>query len=570
MKDHIKTSFYYKHGRLLSGNNEDTPVKNITRPILNLAYRAEDLDVKDITLYIDDPDSYHLSFLIKKYHDDVFAVENNIDEFIDDAKESKIDYGGGLVKKAKDAKPEVIDLQSIAFCDQTDMMKGPIGFKHFFNPAELLDMADVGWGNPENGATCSLEDLIDKAESGKNNDKSQGVENKTPGDYIEIYEVHGVLPTSFLTDNPDDRTYTRQFQIIGFYKLDNGEKCGVTLFRKKVKSSPLKLVLRDKIFSRALGFGGAEELFEPQVWTTYDIIRQKELLDAASKVILKAVGADLKSRYPNGLKDMDNLQIIELNEGEDLGQVDTVPRSMALFDRSMNDWQVYAQQMGSATDPLLGEPTPGQPFRAQERQVIEGKGIHEYRRGKYAKFIEEVYRDWIIPHIVEQITNGTKFLSELSTEEMLFVAERVVENEAKKYTMEKLFNMEVVTKDEVEAFKARVRDDFLKAGNKRFIEVLKGEFKKKSVRVKVNVKSKQKDLGLMTDKLTNIFRQIFANPQGFMQVMQIPGAAKTFNELLEYSGLSPVYYSQLMSQNQPQQQPVSPQQENTLSTAPAL
>ena len=224
--------------------------------------------------------------------------------------------------------------------------------------------------------------------------------------------------------------------------------------------------------------------------------------------------------------------------------------------------------MGSATDPLLGEPTPGQPFRAQERQVIEGKGIHEYRRGKYAKFIEEVYRDWIIPHIVDEITNGTKFLSELSTEEMLYVSDRVVENEAKKYTIEKLFNMEVVTQDEVEAFKARVRDDFMKAGNKRFIEVLKGEFKRKMVRVKVNVKSKQKDLGLMTDKLTNIFRQIFANPQGFLQVMQIPGAAKTFNELIEYSGLSPVYYSQLMSANK--QPAVSPQQENTLSTPSAV
>jgi len=51
MKDHIKTSFYYKHGRLLNGNDEDTPVKNIVRRMLTLQYTAEDVDVKDIDLY---------------------------------------------------------------------------------------------------------------------------------------------------------------------------------------------------------------------------------------------------------------------------------------------------------------------------------------------------------------------------------------------------------------------------------------------------------------------------------------------------------------------------------------
>ena len=55
MKDHIKTSFYYKHGRLLNGNDEDTPVKNIVRRMLTLQYTAEDVDVKDIDLYVDDP-----------------------------------------------------------------------------------------------------------------------------------------------------------------------------------------------------------------------------------------------------------------------------------------------------------------------------------------------------------------------------------------------------------------------------------------------------------------------------------------------------------------------------------
>lgn len=559
MKDHLKRSFYYKHGRLLEGNDPTIPVKNITRPIINLQYRAEDIDVKDITLYVDDEQFYHLSFLVKKYHDDIFIQENNLDEFIDDAKESKIDYGLGLAKYVGGPKPDVINLQSIAFCDQTNVLKGPIGLKYFFNPAELKDMAKQGWGEERNGATISIDDLILMSENYIVQDRQDGVQNLTPGGYIEIYEVHGVLPKHFLTDSRDDTgEYERQFQIIAFYKDQKGMKQGVTLFKKRETKNRIKAIERDKVFGRACGYGGIEELFEPQVWTNYGEIRKKDLLDSASKTILKAIGASLRSRYPNGLKDMDNLQIIELNEGEDVGQIDTTPRSIGLFNESINEWQNYAQQMGSATDPLLGEEAPsGTPFRSQERQVMEGKGIHNYRKGKYAKWLEEVYRDWIIPHIVEKITQGTKFLSELSVDEMRFVGKKMAENEAAKMVRERILNGQDVTPEMEQQFKDEVMRKFVEGGNKKFIEILKGEFNKKPVRVKINVAGKQKDISLMADKLTNIFRQIIANPQGFQQAMQIPEVAKTFNDILEYSGLSPAYYAFTTSPQIQQPQPIN-------------
>lgn len=567
MKDHIQRSFYYKYGRLLNGNDETTPVKNITRPILNLQYRAEDIDVKDILIYVDDPENYHLSFLVKKYHDDVFIVENNIDTFIDDLKESKIDYGAGLAKKTDNARPEVVDLQSIAFCDQTDMMKGPIGIKHFFNPAELKDMAQHGWGDEKNGATVTLDELIALSSTSRRDDSESGVVNETPGNYIEIYEVHGVLPEKFLNEDSDSEDFLQQFHIVGFYKGEDGGKHGVTLYRKEEKESPFKIHKRDNVYSRAVGYGGAEEIFEDQVWTNYDVIHIKDMLDSASKTILKAVGAQMKSRYPNGLKDLDNLSIIELNDGEDLAQIDTTPRSMALFERSVIDWENHAQKMGGATDPLMGEPAPsGTPFRAQERQVIEGKGLHNYRRGKYAKFLEEVYRDWIIPYIATQVTKGTRFLSELSSEEMQYVADALVKNKANDFIKEEILSGRVVTEEQVELFKDKVREGFVSGGNKKFIEILEGQFKKKPLRVKINIAGKQKDMSLMTDKLVNIFRQIIANPQGFQQLMQMPELSKTFNDILEFSGISPVHYTGLSKQAlpQPQQQgqPVQPQLES--------
>jgi len=65
---------------------------------------------------------------------------------IDDITESDIEYGGVLVQKGKE-RPEVLPLNSVAFCDQTDALGGPIGIKYFFSPSKLRTMSKVGWGD---------------------------------------------------------------------------------------------------------------------------------------------------------------------------------------------------------------------------------------------------------------------------------------------------------------------------------------------------------------------------------------------------------------------------------------
>src|SRR3990167_8651319 len=137
-RHHILTSELYTNSQ--SHNRTDwSPIKNITRPILNLQHRTEDIELKEVQIYVDNPDKYHLSFLVKKYHDVVFVQENDLDTFFDELNVSRIDFGGGLSKSTTKGR-EVVPLQSIAFCDQTDMLSGPIGIKHHYSPDQLLDM----------------------------------------------------------------------------------------------------------------------------------------------------------------------------------------------------------------------------------------------------------------------------------------------------------------------------------------------------------------------------------------------------------------------------------------------
>jgi len=536
MKETIDTAFLYIHSQLKTGKDDFKPVKNIIRPILNLQHRTEDIEMKDVQIYVDDPSSYHLSFLVKKYHDDVFVKEVDMDTFLDELNVSRINYGAGLSKKLNNARPEVVPLHSIAFCDQTDILSGPIGLKHYYSPDQLKDMEKVGWGDPKNGATISIDELLLVAREEKEVD-NQTV--KTPGRYIEVYEIHGNLPATFADLSASPTDYETRLFIVGFYQSKGSmDREGVILYTALEDEIPFKIVKRDPVHGRAIGFGGAEELFDSQVWTTYDMIRKQEMLDAASKTIFKTTDPAVATR--NNVRDLDNLDIIELAPGTELSQVDTFPRNLQLFNQSVQEWEAHAQQMGAATEAVMGEsPSAGTPFKLQQQVIAQGLGLHEYRRGQYAKHLEDIYNTWIIPHIQKKITQGATFLSELSLEEMQYVVDNIVTNLANERIIDMVLAGETPEQAEVDLFKELVRNDFKKKGNKHFIEILKGEFRGKAFKVKVTIKGKSKDMGQRADGLVNVFRQIIANPG----VLQIPAIARIFNDIIESSGFDPADFT---------------------------
>jgi len=568
--EHVTLSFLYLNSQLWNGKDEFTFVKNITRPILNLQHRATGFDVKDVLHYVDNADQYYKSFLVNKFYDR-WARENGIDTVIDEMVESYCDYGGALLKNVNDVKPEVVPLQSIAFCDQTDILSGPIGIKHFFSPDQLMDMASVGWGDLANGADTDLETAIELSRDEKKNTQDNTTA-KTPGKYIEVYEVHGVMPERFMDKLTTSKKYSRQMFIGCFYTKKDGKKAFITLYHKPESKSPFKFIKRDPVHGRALGFGGVEELFDAQMGVNYDQKRIQDMLDAASKTILKATGPNsstIASR--NRLKEMENMEIIDVGDMSDLGQVDTYPRNMKLFETSVQAWEAHAQQMGSANDSIMGEaPNAGTPFKLQELVTQESHSLHDYRKGKLATFWEEVEREWVIPHLAREIGKGQEFMAELDIDELKEITDAIAERASFDHSIDKLFAFEAITEEEKQAYEDKVRQEFRKKGAKHFIKILKGEMKDAPLTVKVNVAGKQKQMAAVVDRITNIFRFAFSNPQGFTQVMQIPGMASGFNQILEYSGLSPIDFAgideisdKIAQQNQPPQPPQEGQPVNS-------
>uniref|UniRef100_A0A6M3XTG6 Portal protein n=1 Tax=viral metagenome TaxID=1070528 RepID=A0A6M3XTG6_9ZZZZ len=539
-KNHVQMIFHLKNGQFFTGeNNFLRAFNNIMEPILNLSYWSEDIEVKDIVFYIEEENGRVLSFLIKKYHDEVFVKENNIDTLLDEITEDDVDYGGVLVQKGE-KRPEVIYLPSIAFCDQTDMEGGPMAFKYNFSPDKLRQMASKGWGDEKNGATISIDDLIVLAEPVKD---SGGQDNKTTGKNIEVYIVRGSLPEHYLKDNDNMEDYYNQIHIVGFYTGENSKQEGVTLLRLKESESGLKFHTSKKIYGRALGRGVGEGLLHPQIWTNFLEIHKMNMLEAGSKVLPYTDDDAFANR--NNLQDKENLEMSTIEEGKVIRLIPTIePAKIQLFEGSINSFFEQAQTIGSAFDPMLGkEQASGTTFRGQERTVAQGRGLHDRRRGQRAKFIEELYRWDIIPRMTKKILGGTKFLATLTTEEMNWTSERMIENYANKRRNEQVLSGELPTEKEVLMEEASKK--FKKVGNKWLINILKNEFKNVEIKIGINVASKQKNLIAMTDKILSIFQFIFSNPQGFQQVMQMSGMSAAFNDILEFSGISGVDFSNI-------------------------
>ena len=559
MYKHINYSMLMKNGQfpIIQTELGEKPKKNIILPILNVAHRTEGFDVKDIELYVNDKDYFHLSFLARKFHAN-WAIENGLDTFIDEVVEG-LDYGFVLVKNVNNKRPEYVDPQMIAFCDQSDIKSGPIGLKHQYSVDQLKDMVKQGWYENE------IDMAIFNAQQEKSNSQAGNTKQESPSKSIEVYEVEGVFPESWLKKGDEthdsklkEGKYTLQTHVVTYLQNSDNTKTGLCLFKGKRKESIFKVLIVSPIFGRAAGRGRVEELFEPQIWTDFNLIHMTNMLREASKVIHITDDKGFTTR--NNTKNLTGGEFLIKEQGAEMGQLNTQPVNYQLFDRASQEWEQHARTTGSASDPALGlNPVSGTPLGTTQTVVAQGEGIHEYKRGKIALFIgNEIYTDWVLEYLVADMNKGMEWADELSLDEMQDLADRVMTNSFNKYIKDKILSGETVTEEQMVPLRELFKKEFTKS-SKKFLKIVKDEFSKLPLKVKVNVAGKQKDLAKVADKLTNVFRTIFANPQGFIETMKIPGASKAFNEMLEASGLSQMDFSQLPEQTmQPVESPVAP------------
>ncbi len=560
MYSHCRRTLMYLNSQYETGKFGDQPFNNIVLDKINLQHRAVDIDVKDIQPFVDDPEEYYKSFIVRKYHDK-WAREQDLGEFFNDLSETWTDYGGVIVKNERQAKPRVVPFNTLAFVDQSNIEGGPICEKHFFTPDQLKEY-EGKWNN--------IDEVILLAGEGHQEKETDRAKMKieTPTQYIEVYELHGILDNAYLEKEGEEEaemfTYSRQMHVVAFYKDEKGKKQGITLYSGKEKRSPYKVALRDKIAGRGLGRGGVEELFEAQVWVNYNEIQQKEMLDQASKIIYQT--ADPAYTTKNKTRHLTQGQVMTYEDGKPLTQLNTNPINVQFFEKKVDMWNLQAQKVSASFDSISGEQTKsGTPFRLGLMQNQEAHSLHLYRKEKLGLFLQTIYRDWILPYFAYDLSKPQTFLSELSLEELQHVALQVVTSAKNDAIKEKMFNMdgEDITQEKLDAIAKLANENFISGGNKKFIQIFQDEIKDLPLDVQIIITGEAKDNAFVAEKLSAIFAQIAQNPA----ILDNPLMERLFNEILEASGVSPMQFATMKPVVQPQNPELSPAVAPKLPTA---
>ena len=537
MKDHIERCMNVANGWFHNGENDGLrPYNDIVTPIIDVAFRLEGFDVKDIVPFVDDIEENYKSFLIKKYHPQ-WARKNELDTFIDEVVESSVIYDLVLIKNLNQSRPEVVKLQDIAFCDQTDILSGALCIKHQYSIPQLLSYKGK-WDDDK------IDEAIIMAQASKTISTATDRKVKTPSKYMEVYELRGSFPETWLDKEGDENVYTPQLHIVTYYTAKDGSKNGIKLFEGKDKklSDNFKALKIDQVRShgRACGKSIVERLFEPQVWNNYSGIKIKKMLDSAVNLLQ----TDSEEYGNMKISDLKEMRVLKHEPGRPISRVDMNLQNVTELTNYQTQQENNARMLGSASDGALGRnPVSGTPFALQDLVVQQGEGIHDYRRGKIATFFADVlYRDWILSYLVKDMNNGVKFSEDLSLDEMEEVMTEITKNLVNTRLKEGMLEGRTYTAEDKEALSQVVIADLMKGSKKQFMEVLKGELKDIPVKVFVNVAGKQRNMAQNADKISKLVGNILANPEAFAK---IPGLAKSYNELLEESGMSAIDFSQV-------------------------
>lgn len=543
----------YHNSRFESGPTDslgrEKPFYNVTKFRVNVATRATDLDTKDVQIQSDRPGrkAYIQSFVLSLKNRN-WMKQSHLGKFLNRMGHTRAKYGGVMVKKTEpdnDLELHVVPWRDL-ITDQIDIRSGVKIERHYYTPAELKTAAPKGWKNIDDAITAAQKS---KEAVAANPDQK---ENQTPGDYIEAWEVHGVLPTCYLRgqegyadDYGSEDEYERQMHVIVLDESKNAqgedEVTGVTLYGGLEDEDPYKYLEWEQVEGRGLGVGVVEDLFEAQVWTNYGVKQKKDMLDLAGKIVFQTSDSSIEAK--NILIDLEQGQILTTAPQTTISQVNNTPSSIGGFDKLIEDWNSQAENVTSTYQAITGETMPsGTPFRLVAQLNREAGSMFVYRRQEAGLFIQEIYRDWVLPFIVKQIKKDTNLNADLQGEEIEMISEALAEVEKFKFAGQELlkgnFSGSPQNMLDMESVRTAARELHTKAGARRGFTLPKDFFEGWEGNTDVITTGEQEDKSAALETLFNLF-QVIAK---FPQALQDPVLARLFNQIVEKAGVSPLMF----------------------------
>lgn len=553
----------YLNSKHVSGQEDSMgrlkPFFNIVTGAVNIWFRATDIDRKNIRIKATKQKDFIGAFLAT-IHLQEWMKKDNFGQFLNDWGRSLARYGSSVLKfveKGGKLHAEVVTWNRL-ISDTVDFENNPKIEKLWLTPAQLrLNKAydqDV------------VEGLLNAIEARETMD-GQKKDNKN--DYIEVFELHGNLPLSYLEDEPDladhelKEIYTQQMHVVSYVKSRDGKGYDdFCLLKGKEKNDPYMITHLIKEDGRSQSIGAVEHLFQAQWMVNHSIKAIRDQLDLASKIIYQT--ADTSFIGMNALDNIQNGDILIHKADMPLGQVNMASHDIGSLTSFKDQWQILAKEITSTPDSITGDTMPsGTAYRQVAILNQEAHSLFEIMTENKGLAIEQMMRKYIIPYLRKQMDTSEEISATLSDHNItqldsMYVTSESIRRHNAKLAFEAMNNpiSQPAQGLDIPAEENKIRGELGKMGNQRFIKpsdiptkTWSEIFENLTWDVEVEVTPEQSEKEAILTTLTTVMQTLATNPA----VLQDPNMKLLFTKILETTGaVSPI---EISATPQPVQQP---------------
>lgn len=431
---HVQDSLYedvskieaYLNSKHTSGSvdslGRDKPFFNICLAARNIWFRATDLDRKHM-LSIQDKNA--LLALVAKIYLQAWMDKNNFGQFLNNWGLNSAAYNESVTKFVEqngDLTATIVPWTRI-ICDPIDFANNP--------KIEILDFTPGQLRQKESYDQEIVKDLLDDLTTRKGLNKQA---KDTKSDYIRLYEVHGLLPKSYLTGKEsDEEEFVQQMHVITFTSTKKkGDIKDYTLVSGREEKDPYMLTALLPEVDGSIGLNGAvKNLFDAQWMQNHSVKMIKDHLDLASKLIFQTSDGNFTGQ--NALTSIETGDILISAINQPITQINNSSHDITQVQNFQNQWKVLSNEINGISEAMLGQnPPSGSAWRQTQALLNESHSLFETMTENKGLSIEQMLRVHILPYIKKKLRNTKELVATLEANDIKKIDGKYVKNEATK------------------------------------------------------------------------------------------------------------------------------------------
>lgn len=538
----------------------EKPFFNIVIAARNVWYRATDLDRKNIHIKPTKSADVLASFLAT-VHLQNWMRREDFGSFLNIWGLELATFNSSVVKFIEsDGKlhPMVIPWSRL-IVDQIDFESNP--------KIEILDLTEqelrkrVRTMNYNKDIVEKLCDALVARELTDGQDKDHKENN------IKLYEVHGVMPLSYITGNEkDEYTYVQQMHVLSFVaSKDKGMFNDFTLYSGREEQDPYMLTCLMPKADGSISFDGSvKNLFEAQWMVNHTAKSIKDQLDVASTLLFQTADTNFVGR--NVLNSIQQGDILVHAMNSPLTQLNNQSHDITAQQSFHQMWKGLGSEIAGISESMLGNAAPsGTAWRQVEALLNESHSLFELMTENKGLDVEKMLRRFVIPHLKKKMDTNEEIAATLQAHDIAKIDSIYIPSEAaKRFNDRTLETLErSIMDDEAEMptpFNAQVEQGAVKQdlgtlGNQRFfIPDEAGEmkwseyFKDLEWELEVDITGEQKNNQNTMATLSTVL-QVVNDPNYGSN----PTAQMIVGKILSHTGVvSPIELSTIQPTQQPQ------------------